>query len=173
MSVVRATGVVDLASSAKDAWPLLVATDRMNRLLGMDAVSYRPVDDDRHDAARFLADTRMGGFDVTYEEFPYEWEFPKRFGVYRKFVRGPLRSLRMTWQLEEKKSGCSLTINFEADAKNIVLKPFAWLGGRKAVAGLAELAREIDAHVHAKAPSPFLEPVAPSDRVALAAATAR
>ncbi len=173
MSVVRARGVVDLASSAKDAWPLLVATDRMNRLLGMDAVSYRPTGKDRHDAARFLADTRMGGFAVTYEEFPYEWEFPKRFGVYRKFVSGPLRFLRMTWELEEKKSGCALAITFEADAKNIVLKPFAWLGGRKAVSGLAELAREIDAHVHAKAPSPFLEPVAPSDRVALAAATLR
>jgi class 3 adenylate cyclase len=173
MSVARASGIVELASSAEDAWPLLVATDRINRLLGMDAVTYRPIGDDHKDGARFLADTRMGGFAVTYEEFPYEWEHPKRFGVYRKFVRGPLSWLRMSWKLDQKKSGCTLTITFEADAKNVLLKPFAWLGGRRAVDGMVDLAREIDAHVHDRAPSPYLEPVAPSDPVALAAAVAR
>lgn len=173
MNVVRASGVVELASSAADAWPLLVDTDRTNRLLDMDPVRYRPVPAATRDAARFVADTRMGGFAVTYEEFPYEWEQPKRFGVYRKFTRGPLAWLRMRWLVEEKKEGCRLTVTFEAEAKSIVLKPFAWLGGKRAIAGMTELAREIDKHVHDRAPSPYLEPVAPSDLVALAAATTR
>jgi class 3 adenylate cyclase len=160
-------------------WPLLVDTDRMNRLIGMAPVHYRAIEDDKHGAARFLAETRMGGFAVTYEEFPYEWEHPKRFGVHRKFIRGPLAWLRMGWTLEPrlqsdgKGIGTTLTITFEADTTSVLLRPIAWIGGRRAVAGMVELAREIDRHVHDHAPSPFLEPVAPSDAIELASALAR
>lgn len=170
---IRATASTDLASKPEDVWPLLVATDRLNRLLGMEPVRYLPAPEDKQDAARFLAETKMSGFSVTYEEFPFEWEHPKRFGVYRKFVRGPLAWLRMQWQLEPKEQGCEITCTFEAETKIGLLKPIAAIGGRRAVAGMMELAREIDEHVHDKAPSPFLEPVAPSDPAALAAAKAR
>ncbi len=171
--MVRATASIDLASAAKDVWPLLVDTDRMNRLIGMAPVTYRPIDNGKHEAARFLADSRMGGFAVTYEEFPYEWEHPKRFGVHRKFVRGPLAWMRMRWTLDARGEGSTLTVTFEADTTSPLLHPVAWLGGRRAVAGMVELAREIDKHVHDHAPSPFLEPVAPSDAIELAASLAR
>src|ERR1022692_2820816 len=115
MSVVRASGSVELASSAEDAWPLLVDTDRQNRLLGMEPVRYRPIEKGAHEASRFIGDTRMSGFAATYEEFPYEWEHPRRFGVYRKFISGPLAWLRMGWALEPKASGCTLTVTFEAE----------------------------------------------------------
>ena len=170
---VRASGTVELASAPADVWPLLVDTDRLNRLIGMDPVRYRPLESTRHDAARFLAETRMGGFAVTYEEHPFEWEQPKRFGVYRKFVRGPIAWLRMTWTLEPNGEGSKLAVVFEADTKSVLLRPIAWIGGRRAVAGMVQLAREIDAHVHDHAESPFLEPVAPCNPTALAAASAR
>ncbi len=173
MTAVRATHTEELSSAPADVWPLLVDTDRLNRLMGMAPVSYRSIEGGKHEAARFLADTRMGGFAATYEEFPFEWEHPKRFSVYRKFVRGPLAWLRMQWTLEPRGTGSTMTVTFEAESKNALLRPVAWIGGRRAVAGMATLAREIDAHVHDKAPSPFLEPVAPSDPAALAAATAR
>jgi len=170
---VRADASVDLASSPADVWPLLVDTDRLNRLLGMAPVAYRPFEGTHHDASRFLADTRMGGFGVTYEEFPYEWEHPKRFGVYRKFVRGPLAWLRMRWTLEPKDGGTHLNVTFEAETKSAILRPVAWMGGRRAVAGIVDLAREIDAHVHDDAPSPFLAPVSTPNLAALSAASAR
>jgi adenylate cyclase len=170
---VRATKAVELASAPADAWPLLVDTDRLNRLIGMEPVAYRPAGSETHAASRFLAETRMGGFAVTYEEFPYEWEHPKRFGVYRKFVRGPLEWLRMRWTLEPRGAGSLLTVTFEADTTSALLRPVAWIGGRRAVAGMVALAREIDAHVHDQAPNPFLEPVSPCNPVALEAARAR
>jgi class 3 adenylate cyclase len=174
MTAVRATATVDLASSPEEVWPLLVDTDRLNRLIGMAPVQYRPIEEGKHEAARFLAETRMGGFGVTYEEFPYEWEHPRRFGVYRKFVRGPLAWIRMRWTLEPRgEAGSKISVTFEAETKSALLRPLAWIGGRRAVNGLVALAREIDAHVHDDAPSPFLEPVTTSDPVALASATAR
>jgi len=173
MTAVVATASAELASKPEDVWPLLVATDRLNRLMGMEPVRYLPVQENQKDAARFLAETKMGGFAVTYEEFPFEWEHPKRFGVYRKFVRGPLAWLRMRWTLEPRAEGSLITCTFEADTKSALLRPIAWIGGRRAVSGVMELAREIDAHVHDRKPSPFLEPVAPSDLAALAAATSR
>jgi len=172
--MVRATAHVELASRPADVWPLLVDTDRLNRLIGMEPVRYRPIESASHGAARFLAETRMGGFAVAYEEFPYEWEHPKRFGVYRKFVKGPLAWLRMRWTLESRgEAGSALAVTFEAETTSALLRPIAWLGGRRAVAGMVGLAREIDAHVHDKAPSPFLEPVAPCNPAALAAARER
>jgi class 3 adenylate cyclase len=170
---IRATASTDLASKPEDVWPLLVATDRLNRLIGMEPVRYLPVEEDKQGAARFLAETKMSGFSVTYEEFPFEWERPKRFGVYRKFVRGPLAWLRMQWQLDPKGEGSTITCTFEAETKSFLLRPIAAIGGRRAVAGMMQLAREIDKHVHDRAPSPFLDPVAPSDPAALAAAKAR
>ncbi len=139
----------------------------------MEPVTYRPLESEHHDASRFLAETRMSGFAVAYEEFPYEWEHPKRFGVYRRFVRGPLAWLRMRWALEPRDGGSRVTVTFEADTKSALLRPLASIGGRRAVAGMVRLAREIDAHVHDQAPSPFLEPVSPSNAVALADAAAR
>ncbi len=175
MTAVRSTATIDLASAAKDLWPLLVDTDRMNRLIGMEPVRYRPVDEGKHEAARFLAETRMSGFAVVYEEFPFEWEYPKKFGVHRKFIRGPLAWLRMSWTLTpiEGSKGTRLDVVFEAETKSALLRPIAWIGGRRAVAGMVQLAREVDKHVHDRAPSPFLEPVAPSDSVELAAALER
>ncbi|HEY1954537.1 MAG TPA: DUF5939 domain-containing protein [Polyangiaceae bacterium] len=170
---VRADASVDLASSPADVWPLLVDTDRLNRLIGMAPVAYRPLEGEHRHASRFLADTRMGGFAVTYEEFPFEWEQPKRFGVYRKFLRGPLAWIRIRWTLEPRGEGTHLNVIFQAETKSALLRPVAWMGGRRAVAGMVELAREIDAHVHDKAPSPYLEPVSPANATALALAAAR
>ncbi|HEX4516970.1 MAG TPA: hypothetical protein VH054_25655, partial [Polyangiaceae bacterium] len=136
---IRATASTDLASKPEDVWPLLVATDRLNRLIGMEPVRYLPVEEDKQGAARFLAETKMSGFSVTYEEFPFEWERPKRFGVYRKFVRGPLAWLRMQWQLDPKGEGSTITCTFEAETKSFLLRPIAAIGGRRAVAGMMQL----------------------------------
>ena len=180
MSAVTVEQSVELASPVDRVWPLIVDTDRMNRLMGMEPVKYTPIPPGSHSSARFIGETRIGGFRLIYEESPYEWTLEKEFGVYRKCTLGPLAYISMGWTLKpgDKATGgfdggTHLTVRFEALAKNPLLKPFAWMGGRSTVKNIIELGRLIDLHVRENAPSPFLEPVAPSDHDALLRAVAR
>ena len=182
MSAVQIAGNVELASAAADVWPLIVDTDRMNRLMGLEPVRYTPIGEgvDGSSPARFMGETRLGGFTVRYEEAPFEWTYQKDFGVHRRFLQGPLKSMRMRWTLSAGvvadggyEGGTHLSVSFEAEARSVLLKPFAWLGGQRAVKGLLGLGEAIDRHVRDKAPSPFLNPVAPSDGEALGRATER
>jgi class 3 adenylate cyclase len=174
MEPLRVDSTVMLASSAADVWPLLVDTDRLNRLLGMKPVTYTAVpDEDEKTGARLLAETVLGGFRVTYEELPYEWTYRKRFGVRRNFNGGPLEWLRLEWALEPRAdvpTGCLLHLTIEALPRLIILRPVAWLNLKRSIAGFIDLGKRIDAHLHDSAPNPFAEPVSPSDPVALARA---
>ncbi|MBI4957167.1 MAG: hypothetical protein HY908_34455 [Myxococcales bacterium] len=169
---------VRLAASPAEIWPLIIDTDRLNRLLGLKPVRYTPIDEPGS-GARLLAETRLGGFHTVYEEQPYEWTYRKRFGVLRRFRGGPLAWMRVGWRLEPlaaeeggAEAGTELAVTFEALPRLAVLRPIAWLNLRRAAAGMLALGRAIDAHVRDGAPSPFLKPVSPSDDAALARAHA-
>lgn len=173
MGPLRVDSTVMLASSAADVWPLLVDTDRLNRLLGMKPVTYSPVPaKDAKTGARLVGETSLGGFRVTYEELPYEWTYQKRFSVRRNFNGGPLEWLRLEWLLEpvSEKTGCVLHLTIEALPRISVLRPIAWLNLKRSIAGLVDLGKRIDAHVHDHGPDPFAGPVSPSDEVALSRA---
>ncbi|HSQ66974.1 MAG TPA: adenylate/guanylate cyclase domain-containing protein, partial [Polyangiaceae bacterium] len=102
------------------------------------------------------------------------WERPKRFGVYRRFLRGPFAWLRMTWELvPASRGGTRLDVKFEAEPSNLFTRPIAWIGAKRAVAAMLDLARGVDRHVREDGANPFALPVAPSDPEAYAGALAR
>ncbi len=180
MSAVVVTGTVNLASPVEAVWPLIIDTDRMNRLIGMDAVEYKPIGDPQRTPARFIAETRISGFKVRYEEAPFEWTYLRDFGVHRRFLEGPMEYLRMRWTLAPGvvseggfEGGTKLSITFETQPKLALLRPMAWFGGRRAVQNLLSLGEAIDRHVRDHAPSPFLKPAAPADADAVSRAEAR
>jgi len=173
MSTVVATATVDMASSPDEVWPLLTDTDRTNRLIGTNAVKFRPIESDAsgRTSARFVAETKAGGFDIAYEEAPFEWTHGKRFSVVRTMRSGPLTKYALDWTLEKKgESGTRATVRLELVPKHWILWPIAWLNAKKFVSNLAHLAEAIDAHVRDRAPSPYLKPVSQSHADALASA---
>lgn len=170
MRALVARGQTDLASAPDAVWPLLVDTDRVNRAIGLQPVRYRPVPSaDTRTGARLLAETRMGGFPVTYEELPFEWTYGKRFSVRRVFVGGPLESMRVAWSLgpASDQGGTRLSVVVEILPRTVALWPLAWLGAKSSIAALADLGKRIDAHLHDGAKSPFSEPVSASDAQAI------
>lgn len=169
---------VDLACSREEAWPLLTDTDRANRLLGTGPVDYRPIDDAAASPARFLGETRAGGFRLVYEELPSEWTHGRAFSIERRMREGPLTRLSFRWTLSSLRSavaagvdaGTRVTLRVALTPRTTVLWPVVWMNARKVAAGFLKIAAEIDAHVHAKGQSPYAQPVSRSDERQLALA---
>src|ERR1044072_3264179 len=88
----------ELESSPAQIWPLVSDTNRFNRDTGVPSVEM--VDDQAglRNARRRLQ-LSMLGIPVEWEEQPFEWVRPHRFGVVRRYSKGPVKVLRVRVEL--------------------------------------------------------------------------
>ena len=161
MRAIVVTRSVDLAAPPERVWTFMADTERFNRLLGMSDVRYRPIEADNTTGARFLAETRAGGFRLVYEEAPFEWTQPRAFSVQRRMRGGPIESYttRCSFEPSEVRGGEGLeggtraTLSFEIVPRLLLFRPIAWLNARRFMPRLAELGAHVDAHLTSGAPS--------------------
>ena len=124
----------DLESSPEQLWPLVADTNRFNRATGVPAIE----NISNPGAALRNARRRMRlsafGIPVEWEEQPFEWVRPARFGVVRRYSKGPIEQLRVLAELipTEKRhdasveraaaqsTGTKLTYQVWAKPKNIL-----------------------------------------------------
>ncbi len=182
MGAIVVTRSVDLASPPERAWPFLADTERFNRLIGGHDVQYRPIEAGSTSSARFVAETRAGGFKLVYEEFPFEWSHQRTFGVHRRMRGGPVASYTWRCTLEPTSAGdhpgaleggTRATVRMEIVPRYAVFAPIAWLNARLFTAKFAELGALVDAHVLEGAASPYVKPASPADEQRIAAAVQR
>ncbi len=182
MDAVVVTRSVDLAAPRERVWPLISDTDRFNRLLGMASVSYRAIDAGNKTSARFVGETRAGGFTLTYDELPFEWTHERAFSVHRRMHGGPISSFTWRCTLERTRAGDAIgaleggtraTLRLELVPRAQLLRPVAWLNAKRVAATFARLGPVIDAHVLEGAASPYVVPASTPDRVRVDAAIAQ
>jgi class 3 adenylate cyclase len=96
-----------LRSSPAALWPLVSDTNRFNRDTAVPAVEAR----DAHagglplpNGRRLLRLYRLG-LPVEWEEEPFEWVRPYRFGVVRRYSRGPVAEMRVLAELTAQPAG--------------------------------------------------------------------
>jgi class 3 adenylate cyclase len=94
----------DLKSSPERLWPYIADTNRFNRDTGVPQIEVGAADKQLRNARRKL---RLGfyGLPVEWEEQPFEWVKPFRFGVERVYSKGPLARLRMRAELTPNSDG--------------------------------------------------------------------
>jgi len=90
----------DLQSSPEELWPLVADTNRFNRDAGVPAVEVQGSTGN----ARRLRLFKFG-IAVEWEEQPFEWIRPYRFGVVRRYTKGPVKEMRVQAQLSPKPEG--------------------------------------------------------------------
>ncbi len=139
----------ELNASPEALWPLVSNTDRFNRDCGYPPVSTIPATSPRAEAAapniRRLR-TSVFGLAIEWDEFAFEWIAPKRFGVERRYHRGPLAKMSVSCELVARPNG-GATI-----AYTIKATPAGWAGrialpfwiGRRAGATMARVFRQYD-----------------------------
>ncbi len=94
----------DLKASPEELWPFVSDTNRFNRDTGVPAVES---DTKRHRLRNARRRLRLSiyGMAVEWEEQPFEWIRPSRFGVARTYSRGPMTELRALAELTPRAGG--------------------------------------------------------------------
>ncbi|HJU52965.1 MAG TPA: adenylate/guanylate cyclase domain-containing protein [Pyrinomonadaceae bacterium] len=106
----------DLQASPEELWPLVADTNRFNRDAGVPAVKALG----RAGNARRLQLSKFG-VAVEWEEQPFEWIRPYRFGVVRRYTKGPVREMRVEAELNERpEGGTHLVYQVRATPRNVL-----------------------------------------------------
>ncbi|HZH03259.1 MAG TPA: DUF5939 domain-containing protein [Myxococcaceae bacterium] len=148
---------VDCTAPLPALWRVLSDTDRWNRAVRMGSVQARPWSDGGS-AARYLVKTRLDGFNVEYEELPFEWVENERFFVHRKMRGGPVQSLAFGVELRGRGDGVT-TVRFSLRLapRFRFLVPLIRRSAQRSLATMVEEIRRVDTALRIRTPLPTLK----------------
>ncbi|HET8782182.1 MAG TPA: DUF5939 domain-containing protein [Pyrinomonadaceae bacterium] len=110
----------ELRSSPERLWPFIADTNRFNRDTGVPKIDVEKEEKGRPNLRRKVR-LSIYGMPVEWEEQPFEWVKPVRFGIERIYSKGPMARLRVRAELEEKpEGGTHLTYELWATPRNLV-----------------------------------------------------
>lgn len=105
----------DLQSSPEAIWPLASDTNRFNRDIGLPPMQLLGVEN-KIRRVKFKMPIR-----IEWDEEPFEWTYPHRFGVMRRYRTGPLKEMRVDYRFERlEPSGTRVHYEVWATARNII-----------------------------------------------------
>lgn len=107
-----------LASAPEELWPLVSDTNRLNRALKLPALRESHLSNEYKNGFAQLSYNPLHLPDA-WEEEPYEWERPFRYGVRRTYKNGSLEKLRLQVDLTPNPSGTRLRYQLWIQPKNI------------------------------------------------------
>ncbi len=112
----------ELKASAEELWPFVADTNRFNRDTGVPAVEAAEGKRQRLRNARQRLRLSIYGMGVEWEEQPFEWVRPFRFGVTRTYSSGPMAQLRALAELTPRADGGTTLVY------NVWITPKSFLG---------------------------------------------
>ena len=111
----------DLESSPEQLWPLVADTNRFNRDTGVPEVEAVSAKGTRLGNARRRMRLFFLGMAVEWEEQPFEWTRPQKFGVVRRYTKGPITELRVLAELNPRNPrGTKLVYQLWAQPRNVL-----------------------------------------------------
>ena len=94
----------DLKSSPEKLWPFVADTNRFNRDTGVPEIEVKK-EARRQPNARRRVRFSVLGMPIEWEEQPFEWVRPHRFGVKRTYNKGPIAKLKALAELVPTSDG--------------------------------------------------------------------
>ena len=112
--------VFDLKSSPEQLWPFITDTNRFNRDTGIPRVTVDQTKNPLRNARRKVQ-LSIYGMDVEWEEQPFEWVRPLRFGIERVYSKGPMSRMRVLAELTPNDAGGTrVTYDLLAITRNLL-----------------------------------------------------
>ena len=107
------------AASPESLWPLATDTNRFNRDTNVPAIERRNIRA-LPNARRRLRFFRLG-IAVEWDEEPFEWVYPYRFGVVRRYISGPVAEMRTLTELNsDANEGTRMVYQVWARPRNLL-----------------------------------------------------
>lgn len=111
---------LDLQASPEALWPFAADTNRFNHDTGLPQIEQVTSAPDLI-PGKYRLGFNLLGQRVEWDEEPFEWVYPARFGVLREYRRGPLLQMRVLAELSERPAGGThLRYQVWAQAANLV-----------------------------------------------------
>jgi class 3 adenylate cyclase len=110
-----------LRSSPEALWPFVADTNRFNRDAGLPALEQLLGPGERLPNARRSLRLFRFGVPIEWEEEPFEWVYPYRYGVARRYSRGPVAEMRTLAEMTPQPGGgARLVYEVWARPKNLL-----------------------------------------------------
>lgn len=117
-----------LKASPEKLWPFVADTNRFNRDTGVPALQPAGAPKQRLRNARRRLQLSIYGMSVEWEEQPFEWLRPSRFGVFRTYSKGPMAELRALAELNPRDDGgTDLSYSVGIKPRSIFAAVIVWL----------------------------------------------
>jgi class 3 adenylate cyclase len=105
----------ELSSPPQALWPFVADTNRFNRDIGLPIVEVEPAQERQRNARRALK-IKLLGLSSRWIEEPFDWVWPRTFGVLRRFEKGPVRELSSRLEMVPTQAGGThLTMTIEVE----------------------------------------------------------
>jgi len=112
--------VFDLSSSPERLWPFVADTNRFNRDTGVPEIEIEPGKKLLRNARRRVR-LSIYGMPIEWEEQPFEWVRPLRFGLDRVYSKGPMAQMRALVELSPRpEGGTRMTYDVWARPRNLL-----------------------------------------------------
>ncbi len=95
---------VDLNSSQEGLWPFIADTNRFNRDTGLPAIEHL-TEANKLTPGKYRLRFYILGQRVEWDEAPFDWVYPFRFGVIRDYVAGPVKQMRVLAEMTPNENG--------------------------------------------------------------------
>lgn len=94
----------DLKSPPEAMWPFVADTNRFNAEAGIPTVKRS----ENKTPGTERLEMSVAGLKMEWDEAPFEWTAPRRFGVVRTYHSGPMSKIRVAAELEPRGTGSHL-----------------------------------------------------------------
>jgi class 3 adenylate cyclase len=112
--------VYDLSSSPERLWPFVADTNRFNRDTGVPEIEIDPGKKRLRNARRRVR-LSIYGMPIEWEEKPFEWVRPVRFGLDRVYSKGPMAQMKALVELSPRpEGGTRITYDVWARPRNLL-----------------------------------------------------
>lgn len=107
-----------LKSDPQRLWPWVSNTNRFDFDAGLPTLERLSMEKDSKGFPLTKVKSKANGMTLEWEENPFEWLYPHRFGVLRRYSRGPFLELSVRVDLKENSGGTLLVYHLWGIARN-------------------------------------------------------
>jgi len=136
-------------------WPLLADTDRINQVIGLPPVRFRPVEVEGQPALE--GEYRWHGLPLArWIEHAFEWEAPRHYSVRRDYLSGLLRRIDCGVELIPRQGGTEVRVWAEIVPRNVLGDVLArWIIAPRSTSGVLAQCRTFTRYLAGEAAAPF------------------